>query len=453
MHGQHFSRIFRLEAVLRWSLLVGLMGFLGEGRLMGLPQEGTEGIYTVEQAARGREIYAARCAACHAENLMGATASPMVGPQFVQRWGGVSPAAEDLPWKGFKVDDLFFSIRTTMPPGERGLLALEGQVAVLTYILEQNGFPAGRLSLEADSPRLKTTDLGFKPFVTEVVPAVAPVLEKRRLVWVDRQGKEEPLSAPVRHYYLPRLSPDGRQVAVEVHLDKPDIWIFDIPTGDLRRVTHEGRNRFPLWSPDGQRVLFSSDRHQEVPEGFFVDHDVYWKAADGSGEAERLTFGEHKHGPQKWTPDGKTLSFYEIHPETYRDVWMLPFEGERKPWPFLRTPHLEGGIAFSQDGRWMVHTSKETGRFEIVIRGFPDSEPMRQVTTEGGVEVLWPLGSKELFYRSGNQRMAVEITTSPILKIGTPRVLFEGDFVSSPGSRANWDSVDGWRFLLIKRVE
>ncbi len=452
MHG-HFSRIFRLEAVLRWSLLVGLMGFLGEGRLMGLPQEGTEGIYTVEQAARGREIYAARCAACHAENLMGATASPMVGPQFVQRWGGVSPAAEDLPWKGFKVDDLFFSIRTTMPPGERGLLALEGQVVVLTYILQQNGFPAGRLSLEADSPRLKTTDLGFKPFVTEVVPAVAPVLEKRRLVWVDRQGKEEPLSAPVRHYYLPRLSPDGRQVAVEVHLDKPDIWIFDIPTGDLRRVTHEGRNRFPLWSPDGQRILFSSDRHQKVPEGFFVDHDVYWKAADGSGEAERLTFGEHKHGPQKWTPDGKTLSFYEIHPETYRDVWMLPFEGERKPWPFLRTPHLEGGIAFSQDGRWMVHTSKETGRFEIVIRAFPDSEPMRQVTTEGGVEVLWPLGSKELFYRSGNQRMAVEITTSPILKIGTPRVLFEGDFVSSPGSRANWDSVDGWRFLLIKRVE
>ena len=101
----------------------------------------------------------------------------------------------------------------------------------------------------------------------------------------------------------------------------------------------------------------------------------------------------------------------------------------------------------------MVHTSKETGRFEIVIRAFSDSEPMRQVTTEGGVEVLWPLGSKELFYRSGNQRMAVEITTSPILKIGTPRVLFEGDFVSSPGSRANWDSVDGSRFLLIKRVE
>jgi len=332
-------------------------------------------------------------------------------------------------------------------------MSLEEQVAVLTYLLEQNGFPAGRLSLEADSPGLKRTDLGFQPIVTEVVPAATPKLERRRLVWVDRQGKEEPLSAPVQHYYLPRLSPDGQQIAVEVHQDKPDIWIFDIPTGDLRRVTNEGGNRFPLWSPDGQRILFSSDRHQKVPAGFFADHDVYWKAADGSGEAERLTFGEHKHGPQKFTPDGKTLSFYEIHPKTYRDIWMLPLEGERKPWAFLKTPHLEGGIAFSQDGLWMVHSSKETGRFEIVIRAFPGAEPMRQITTEGGVEVLWPLGSKELFYRSGNQRMMVEISTDSILKIGTPRVLFEGDFVSSPGSRANWDSVDGRRFLLVKRVE
>ncbi len=101
----------------------------------------------------------------------------------------------------------------------------------------------------------------------------------------------------------------------------------------------------------------------------------------------------------------------------------------------------------------MAHTSKETGRYEIVIRGFPDTEPMRQITTEGGVEVLWPFGSPELFYRNGNRRMAVEVATSPTLKIGAPRVLFEGDFVNSPGSRANWDSVEGRRFLLVKRLQ
>ena len=442
------SRIIRkINAVLAIVTMVPLLAMAQQSGAS------TEGIYTTEQARQGRQIYAARCAACHAENLMGATASPIVGPQFVQRWGGVPPAADEQQWQGFKVEDLFFAIRTTMPPGESGLLELGDQVVVLAYILEQNGFPAGRLSLEADSPILKRTDLAFKPLVTEIVPAAAPRLEKRQLVWVDRQGREEPLPLPVRHYYLPRLSPDGRQVAVEVHQDKPDIWVVDIGTGDSRQVTLEGGNRFPLWSPDGQRILFSSDRHQETPEGFFADHDVYSKAADGSGEAQRLTFGEHNHGPQKFTPDGKTLSFYEIHPTTYRDVWMLPLEGGQEPWVFLQTPHLEGGIGFSQDGHWMAHTSKETGRYEIVIRGFPDAEPMRQITSQGGVEVLWPLGSPELFYRNGNQRMAVEVATSPTLKIGTPRVLFEGDFVSSPGSRANWDSVDGLRFLLVKRIE
>ncbi len=284
-----------------------------------------------------------------------------------------------------------------------------------------------------------------------------PPREERLMVWVDRQGKVEPLPAPAQHYYLPRLSPDGQQVAVEVHRKTANIWIYDIPTGGLRQLTHEGTNRFPLWSPDGRRVLFSSDRHQETPEEereFFADHDVYWKRADGSGEAERLTYGELNHGPQRWTPDGKTLSFYEIHPETGRDVWMLPFEGDRKPWLFLKTPVLEGGMAFSADGNWIAHTSEETGRREAVVRAFPGAQPMHQVSTDGGIEVVWPHQSKELFFRNGNKRMAAEITIGSTLTVGTPRVLFEGDFISSPGSRANWDATpDGRRFLLLKMKE
>ena len=283
-----------------------------------------------------------------------------------------------------------------------------------------------------------------------------PLQEQRLMVWVDHQGNVDPLASPPRSYMRPRLSPDGTQVAVEVLLDKRDIWIFDIPTAELRRLTFEGTNRSVLWSPDGQRVLFGSDRHQS-PEGgrsFRDDHEAYWMPADGSGKAERLTFAELNHGPQRWTPDGKTLSFYEIHPETGRDIWMLPFEGDRKPWLFLKTPALEGGIAFSADGHWLAHTSDESGQREIVVRAFPEAEPAHQVSQGGGIEVVWPPHSKDLFYRLGNKRMAVQISTTPTLTVGLPRLLFEGAFVPSSGSRANWDAThDGRRFLMLKKVE
>jgi len=140
----------------------------------------------------------------------------------------------------------------------------------------------------------------------------SPLQEQRLMVWVDHQGIVEPLAAPPRSYMRPRLSPDGTQVAVEILGEKLDIWIFDIPTGELRRLTYEGTNRSVLWSPDGLRVLFGSDRHQEKPRNFRDDHEAYWMPVDGSGEAERLTFAELNHGPQRWTPDGKTLSFYEL---------------------------------------------------------------------------------------------------------------------------------------------
>ena len=285
-----------------------------------------------------------------------------------------------------------------------------------------------------------------------------PPPEQRILVFVDRQGDVKPLRAPVRAYNRPRLSPDGQQVAVEISSGKEDIWIYDIPTDEMRRLTFDGSNRSATWSADGRYVLFGSDRHQQVPQAdrnFRVDHEAYRKRADGSGEAERLTFGELNHGPQRYTPDGKTLSFYEIHPETGRDIWMLPLEGDRKPWLFLKTPHLEGGIAFSADGKWMAHSARETGGgFEIVVRAFPESTPMYQITPDGGVEVIWTSAGKEILYRQEDKRMVVEVTTSPTLKFGVPRVLFEGKFVRSPGSRANWDaSADGQRFLLMMKVD
>ncbi len=241
----------------------------------------------------------------------------MIGTEFVERWGGQATQAGSSTWTGFQVGALLDEMIETMPSGIVGSVSSDEQLSILTYVLQENGFPSGDTQLTANSPKLHDTALEFEPTVGRVG------LEQRLLVWVDRQGREEIIPVPPRHYYLPRISPDGKQIAVEVHLDKPDIWIVDVYTGNMRQLTREGINRFPLWSPDGTRVLYSSDRHREPVEGervFFDGHEVYWQAADGTGEAERLTFGEHNHGPQKWAPDGKTLSFYEIHPDTYRDI-------------------------------------------------------------------------------------------------------------------------------------
>jgi len=431
------------------SLVGVLISFLFIEIAEGFPQSADEGIYTESQAGVGKGIYDAQCGSCHGATLSGGSSSALIGTGFVERWGGQAPTGEDFEWSGFRIGELLSTMNETMPPGVVGSVSPDQQLSVLTYLLQRNGFAPGSTALRVDSPRLQDTTLRFKPTVGRIG------LEQRLLVWVDRQGREERIPVPPRHYYLPRISPDGNRIAVELHLDKPDIWIVEAETGQMRQLTHEGTNRFPLWSPDGKRVLYSSDRHRDPVDGkriFFEGHEVYWQAADGSDEAERLTFGEHNHGPQKWTADGRTLSFYEIHPDTYRDIWMLPFEGEREPWVFLKTPYLEGGIGFSQDGNWLAHTSKETGRYEVVIRAYPESLPKHQITTEGGIELVWPPGSRELFYRNEDKRMAVQITTGESLTMGKPRVMFEGDYVKSPGSRASWDSSDGQRFLLLKKV-
>ncbi|MEE9161503.1 MAG: protein kinase, partial [Candidatus Neomarinimicrobiota bacterium] len=145
---------------------------------------------------------------------------------------------------------------------------------------------------------------------------------ERRLVWVDRQGRFEPLAAPPRNYLPPRISPDGRQLAVTIAEDSSDVWVYDMIRHTLTRLTFEGINNLPLWTPDGKRVTFSSTRAGST--------NLFWKPADGSGAAERLTTSEYTQIPQSWSPDGQVLGFHELHPITNWDIWVLPLEGERK---------------------------------------------------------------------------------------------------------------------------
>jgi Tol biopolymer transport system component len=232
------------------------------------------------------------------------------------------------------------------------------------------------------------------------------------------------------------------------------LWLYDLSRETLTRLTFEGNvNGFPAWTPDGKRIAFSSNK--EGPT------NIFWQLADGSGGLERLTTSEYINTPVSWSPDGQLLAFHENNPTTQRDIWVLPLgdpsagPGQvRKTQPFLRTRFDEGAPRFSPDGHWLAYISDESGRYEIYVQSFPGPGGKRQISTEGGTEPVWNRNGRELFYRSGDKMMAVDIATQPSFAAGTPRLLFEGQYVPAPGASPNYDvSPDGQRFLMLKPIE
>ena len=263
------------------------------------------------------------------------------------------------------------------------------------------------------------------------------------LVWVDRQGEAEPLPLPPDVYEDPRLSPDGRRLAVTVNTS--DIWVYDVARGTRIRLTYDDADDFePVWTPDGTRVTFVSQR-AGAPS-------LFWKLADGSGEAERLTESEYGHFANSWSPDGKTLLFTTGSGiGSGMDTWLLRIEeGERRTEPFLASPYSEWTAKFSPDGRWVTYVSDESGRPEVYVRPFPERDPKIPISTEGGVEPFWaPNG--ELFYRNVEKMMAVTYTTEPTFTPLSTETLFEDQYKFSAPGYPNYDySPQGQRFVMIR---
>jgi Tol biopolymer transport system component len=285
---------------------------------------------------------------------------------------------------------------------------------------------------------------------------------QNRLVWVSRTGAEQPLAAPMRTYQFPRISPDGRRVALGIAGQESQTWLYDFSRETLTRFTFGGSvNQNAVWTPDGKRIAFQSNR--EGPS------NIFWQSADGSGGLEKLNTSEYIQSPISWSPDGQLLAFIEITPTTGYDIWVLrmgdpsPGSGQvpsagsgqvRKAQPFLRTPFLESAPRFSPDGRWLAYVSDESGHREIYVLPYPGPGGKWQISTEGGTEPVWNPKGRELFYRSGAKMMAVEITSQPSLSVGKPKVLFEGLYEPTPATLPYYDvSPDGQRFLMLKPSE
>jgi Tol biopolymer transport system component len=265
----------------------------------------------------------------------------------------------------------------------------------------------------------------------------------RKLVWVDRNGAEQPFAAPAHAYESPRLSPDGQRIAV---VADSQIWLYDLSRETLTRLTFEGNtNSRPVWTPDGKRIAFYSTKDGQL--------NLFWQLADGSGGLEKLATSDFINVPVSFSPDGQLLAFHEANPTTGEDILVLRLS-DHKVQPFLRTSFNEADPRFSPDGRWIAYMSDESGHSEIYVQPYPGPGGKWQISTDGGTEPVWNRNGRELFYRNGNKMMAVEITTQPSFALGNPRVLLEGPYMLATVPISNYDvSPDGRRFLMIKPTE
>jgi len=282
-------------------------------------------------------------------------------------------------------------------------------------------------------------------------PGVTSVGAQRTLVWVDRTGREEPITAPARNYTYLRVSPDGTRVALDIRDQENDIWVWDLTRQNLTRLTFDPRaDRSPVWTLDGRRIFFSSQRAS-------AEGSLYWQASDGTGQAERLVESPNQQLPQAVSPDGKQLLFRDLSVESFADVDMLSLD-DRKVTPLLQTTFGEQNPDVSPDGRWIAYESNESGANEIYVRPFPAVDTGRwQVSTGGGTRPVWARSGRELFYVVGAdavRMMALPVQTGATFSAGTPRVLFEGRYVATPDrSGRTYDvSPDGQRFLMIKNA-
>jgi serine/threonine-protein kinase len=273
----------------------------------------------------------------------------------------------------------------------------------------------------------------------------------RSLTWVDRQGREEGMTAPPRAYEVARLSPDGTRIALDIRDQENDIWIWSIDRGALTRLTSGPTlDMAPIWTPDSRRIVWSSTR--EVP-----NPTLYWQAADGTGAPERLEFEELSGFPGSVTPDGQDLLYFAAPNLIKR----LRLTGDHRVELVMRGSSFMITPEVSPDGRWIAYQSDESGAPEIYVRPYPNIDSGRvQISSERGTRPMWNRNGRELFFLDAQGRLSVApITVSggTLWPGAVRRVLdtaYHAGFTTRGFNLRGYDvSPDGQRFLMIKNTD
>jgi Tol biopolymer transport system component len=270
------------------------------------------------------------------------------------------------------------------------------------------------------------------------------------LTWFDRKGGRGGVIGEAADYSNPALSRDGHMLAVgkrdPVSRNRA-IWIIDLVRGKSTPLTFDPADDFnPLWSPDGQKIIFVSNRKGH--------RDLYQKASSGAGLEEVLLESGEDKSCEDWTRDGKYVIYNQQTGNKPREIWAMPLFGDRKPFLVVSgtTMMREGHV--SPNGKWISYTSSESGIPEIYVQNFPPTGGKWRVSIGGGIESSWNANGKELFYLQGTSLMAVDVDTESgsFDSKGTPRVLFDAP-IANPLRNAYLTTADGQKFLINTRVE
>ncbi len=250
----------------------------------------------------------------------------------------------------------------------------------------------------------------------------------RQLTWFDRSGRSPGSLGAPGAYSTVSLSPDGKLVAfglADTAQNNPDIWVHDLAQGTTHRLTFDSAvDDMPVWSPDGTRIVWSSQREGAA--------DLYQRATDLAGGETALLKSLEPKFPQDWSSDGRFLMYSVNRGDwggTNLDLWLLPLQGEQKTTQFLGTPFTESQGRFSPDSRYIAYVSNESGKKEVYVRSFSSDGKaggQQMISQGGGSQPLWRRDGKELFYISGDTTvMAVPVSTAPTFqRLGAPIALF-----------------------------
>ena len=278
------------------------------------------------------------------------------------------------------------------------------------------------------------------------VPGSAADADEYSLVWVDRAGEETAIRADPRGYVTPRISPDGTRIAVTINDgDNSDVWVFDLARETLTQLTFDAAlDEFPQWTPDSTRVVFRSLRD---------GGGLFWKAADGTGQVERLMESAAALQASSWSTDGRL-----VFNEEAVGIGVLTVDGDRAVEMLLDSEIPEQNPTVSPDGRWLAYTATERGLPLVYVQPFPNTDDGKWLVSASGemsFTPVWSPGGLELFYNAFSGFLTVtQIETEPTFSAGTPEPLFSTAGYLTTGGVRQWDiAPDGDRFVFRKPTE